>query len=507
MTFGASARPQRVLLIGNQDWANNSSSALILSNITNGAAVPILGNNSLVAPMTLTFNGSGSGNTNMNILIQDNTASDIAGALSMVVNTSGAGITSFGNSLNTFSGGVQISGGIAAATSGTSAVSATNGALGRGATLINGGQLNSTAANALLGSSTVTMSSGELRATVAGSLATAAPVTLSGGTLRGFAAATTDFGGTTFNVTGNTSVINDRSASGAGGVNHTFGSALSVAGSQLNVTSANYDSGTATVTFGAATLTGNAAINVTNTAASTILGLTTLGVTGSGNSIAAGSGAVSVSGATTIGGGSSGSLFVNGILNATGGLSVEANGTLGGSGGTIAGAVTTASSTSVIAPGSSAGTLTLSDTLDTTAGANFKFELGSTSGSPNSDLLSIGGVFTGSSAAGGLVFDFTSIGLGTATGTPYTLMTFVSSTGFDRSDIFTNTLPTGLILDTNFGDNGYALNSGDLQVQFAVIPEPSTFAVLVGGVVILGGLQRVRRRTSKGCATGPLTNK
>ena len=162
-------------------------------------------------------------------------------------------------------------------------------------------------------------------------------------------------------------------------------------------------------------------------------------------------------------------------------------GTLAGTG-TLAGLVTTAGTSSVIAPGNSAGTLTLSTGLNAAAGASFAFELGS-----SSDLLSLG-AFTGSTAAGGLLFNFSNSG-GLTAGTTYTLLNFNSVSGFDYTDLATGSIASGFVLDETFGTDGWLINGNNLQVKFALasVPEPSTYASLLG-VITLGFIGLRRRR-------------
>ena len=189
-------------------------------------------------------------------------------------------------------------------------------------------------------------------------------------------------------------------------------------------------------------------------------------------------------GATTISGGS---LFVNGSLNASSAVALNAA-TLGGTG-TVNGTVTTAGATSILSPGeSSASTLSLG-ALNATSGATFNFDLGTTS-----DQLAIAGVFTGSTTAGGLTFNFDNAG-GLAAGHVYTLLTFASSSGLAYADLATGSIASTFILDSSFGTGGYQINAGSLQVQFisTLVPEPSTGALFLGGAALLGTLACRRR--------------
>lgn len=162
-----------------------------------------------------------------------------------------------------------------------------------------------------------------------------------------------------------------------------------------------------------------------------------------------------------------GVLLINGMSTGSA-VTVSGGATLGGTGkvygptGAVY-AVTTVATNSHISPGNSgAGTLTLRS-LDATSGAGFVFRLGTTQ-----NLLAVTGAFTGSSAASGLVFDFSNAG-GLAAKTAYTLINFGSATGLDYTDLLANTLPSGFVLDTSFGGggNGFKINANSLQVQFA----------------------------------------
>jgi len=198
------------------------------------------------------------------------------------------------------------------------------------------------------------------------------------------------------------------------------------------------------------------------------------------------SGTNTYTGTTTV---AAGALLVNGSLAASSAVSVSNVGTLGGSG-SVLGTVTTAGTGSVVAPGNSPRTLTLGP-LNASSGSTFNFELGT-----SSDLITINGLFTGSTAANGLVFNFSDSG-GLAAGNPYTLISFASASGLDYTDFFANTLPLSFILDTTFGTGGYQINANNLQVQFAVIPEPTTSAMLGLGLLSLIGLRRMSNRKPK----------
>lgn len=182
----------------------------------------------------------------------------------------------------------------------------------------------------------------------------------------------------------------------------------------------------------------------------------------------------------------------NGTGSATGngGVTIGAAGNLAGIG-TISGLVTTSAKTSRISPGNSPGTLSLLGGLNAAAGATFNLEVGAIS-----DLIDLGGgLFTGSTAADGLRFNFTNTG-SALVGVAYTLIEFGASSGLDYTDLQFGSAPTGMTLDTSFGVGGWLINDTNLQVQFILVPEPSTL-LLVGLLAPIGlwyGRRPVRLR-------------
>lgn len=341
-------------------------------------------------------------------------------------------------------------------------------------------------------------------------------------------------GGTT--ITAGTVALGSNSAFGNGvgsvllngsvGLTSTSSATRTVANPLANFTGSNY-----VYTFGDSTGVTNGGLNFTATG-TTALGntartfqvsnVTSFGgvFNGSGSVIKTGSGTMVLQGAHVYTGSTAvnaGTLLINGSLSNSSAVSVAAGATLGGSGqvGNVSGA-------GMIAPGNSPGILTASS-INPSAGMDFSFQM--TTGTPN---------WASATSPGNDVFRLTS-------GTPITLA-MTSANSFDFYLTGAGTFTGGLYTDNNADFtaliqnatfNFYVLDAGGAIVydgqtysllntgvswdvvqipsaNFAsgtvtngwamavtVVPEPSTGALLAGGLTVLFALRGRNRRQGR----------
>ncbi len=436
----------------------------------NGTAITLANSVTLAGTVTLGSTGSGS-------LTFDGTGLTVP-ATFVLTNNSGLTV----NNTTTIKDVVSGSFGLTKGGTGTLVLSGAN--TYTGPTTINGGIL----------------SINSLKSVSGGASALGAPTTVPNGTI---AMGTTTTTGTL--VYTGTATTTDRVISLTG---TTGGATLDQSGTGLlKLTSNVANAGTAatdqrkTVTLQGSTAgTGE----VSGVISDAVLGtagqkITSLTKSGSGTWVL--SGANTFSGATSVLGGNLQLMSaVTGTTSATGTGTVAASGglttTLSGTGG-AKGAVTITNG-SRVAPGVNttgannnfgvAGTLALGTTGGLTlSDVHLDFDLGTLAASPK-DLLT-----TGSLTLGTLAFTFNGLGSTLDTSSAYTLLDATSITGFNIANITTTYLGgiNGLYTAT------YSVNgSNDLVVNFnaAVVPEPGTWALMLGGLVMLVVIQRRRQR-------------
>lgn len=276
---------------------------------------------------------------------------------------------------------------------------------------------------------------------------------------------------------------------------------LSLAAGITNLSATNQQFGVSTITLGTSQSWTAASTGTLSFTGTTInFGSTQLTVAGAGNTSIAnaitataaqgslvkdGAGTLTLSNAsiaynagTTV---NAGTLRVNGTMtSATNAVTVNTGATLAGTG-TIAGA-TTLNSGGFIAPGApSIGTLTLGS-LTFNGGGTLNLGLGA---GTSSDKIAINGAFTQGSA-GQYTIDF---GNGGDLGSTYQLVTFTGGTNFLSGSAFNFVnLAPGLA-------GSFALSGNDLTFTTTVIPEPSTYAAILGAGAL--GMVIYRRRKAR----------
>jgi autotransporter-associated beta strand protein len=304
-----------------------------------------------------------------------------------------------------------------------------------------------TAANLTLGSTTAT--------TALENLTVSAGLTISGG------------------VT-NISVNNDYSLglithSGSSIIQLTNGPAGGSGSRTIATTGIEGSTGTMTIRPTSSVASYAATLDINNSSVNSTHAVFTNG--GTGNTLALekqGIGTQTLAGASTYTGGTAitgGTILANnttGSALGTGNISVGISGTLGGTG-SVAG-VTTVSG--AIAPGGTGiGGLAITNHVTWNGGADWKFELGIANAS---DRLNITGAGSDFLKGPGSVwrFDFQNTGVA---GNTYTLVDWVDFTTFTDADFSSTNLASGLT-------GSFVINGS--QLDFVVVPEPSTWSLL-----------------------------
>jgi len=496
-----------------QSWTNNSSGNLRIYNAMKNADGQAA---------TLTLDGSGSGGFLFSNAINDGAN---GGTLGLVVNITGSGTANLGATNNTFSGGVLIKAGAVAAkpnatveggytlgVAGSSAdtsltfsadgtfldsITTVAGTLG-GQTLSTGKAVvlaNTLALNSTSSALTITGTSGNL--TLAGNVTGNGGIFKSGSTVLTLQSANDYKGGTTLSA-GKLS-IGDDAALGIGaltlgnlgtiqsadGTSHTIANVLTGLAGTGNST---YTFGTVTTNTGSLTFTSTAPVALA-TAASTQT-FTVNADTSFANDFTApsgvaltkkGSATLTLGGTNTYDGTTSvtaGTLVVNGSL--AGAATLSTNTTLGGSG-LIAGLVTASASGATVAPGNSAGTLTVG-ALSMGTGTVLTYDLNAanhTVGSGINDEILVNGNLTLDGTIN--LTNLTNLSAGT-----YTLLHYTG-----------NLTNNGLLIGSNFGSStgqeyAIAIDSAGKNVNLTVTPEPGSLALVGAGTV--GLLLRRKRK-------------
>ena len=257
-------------------------------------------------------------------------------------------------------------------------------------------------------------------------------------------------------------------------------------GTTLNVGGLRADSGVTPTITGA----GGATLNITDGLGQTYFGA----INGSLAIIKTGSGTQTLSGSMNYGGTTdinAGRLNINGVKSGTGAVNVANGAVLGGSG-SVAGVVTI-NNGATIAPGQSAGNLTLTGGVSMSAGT-YEWELAAltTSGPGNNyDEITING---GASTIGGtsqVQLAFIGTAVSPNTSDPF----WQTSHQWLITDLVSGSL-SGIysgITNPNYTSGNFFLSggNGDIFLNFAPVPEPGTLAI-VG--TVLAGFVVLRRR-------------
>ncbi|HVS53743.1 MAG TPA: autotransporter-associated beta strand repeat-containing protein [Opitutaceae bacterium] len=294
-------------------------------------------------------------------------------------------------------------------------------------------------------------------------------------------------------VTTLTSGVLAVSSIGNGGVAGGLGQATNAAANLVfNGGTLQYNGNTASTDRNFTINSGKNAIVSVNSS-STTLTMSGAGAASTGGFSKTGPGTLVLSGANLFTGTTSvngGKLFVNGSL--AGAVSVGNGAILGGSG-TING-LGTIQSGAHLAPGVSVGTLTFTSGLTLNSGSILDFDVGT-----GSDKIFVTGGTLSGPVTGSITLNLSNSG-GFVAGT-YTLFDFtgasIAGSSFDTTDFVFGSLPAGTSANYSL-----SIVSNQLQLTSTVsaVPEPSTYAALIGAAALGAAGWRRRRRAATATA-------
>ena len=209
-----------------------------------------------------------------------------------------------------------------------------------------------------------------------------------------------------------------------------------------------------------------------------ILGSSPLAVTKSGTGTWTLSGLNTYTGATTV---NAGTLMVSGSISGSA-VTVNTSATLGGAGGTIGALNVTAGGT--LAPGASIGTLNSSDAIFA-SNATFALEINTTANT--TDRLAVTGSIS-LSLAQDTILSVTDLAASVYDGTP---LQFVTYSGAWNGGLFSvGGIPVPDEGTFTVGANTFTLDYDYGGNSIALIPEPGSAALLLGGLAMLGFRRR-----------------
>jgi autotransporter-associated beta strand protein len=385
----------------------------------------------------------------------------------------GAGTLTLGNNANTFSGGLNINGGVVSSGNADGRLGAPGSAVSfdNGATLLFTGGLTpvtfsrETTLNS--GGGVIDVQSAPVTITWSQSISGPGALTKAGAGTLALSAAANGFGGGLYINGGVVTVANADNRFGASG------GAVSFDGGSLNFigTVADFTTSDRATTLNA----GGGAIDVlsverTITWAGTIGGTGDFAKTGAGTLVLTRDN--TYDGTTTV---TEGTLRINGTHSGGGLITVQNGATLGGDG-TAGDALVQSGGT--LAPGNSVGILTLADlTLD--GGSTLAWEFDGVGGV---DQVEVNRLLKGTGS--GWTFDF----LGTGSAGTFTLARFSDSTDFATGDFTVTGLASGYTAPA-----GVVVDGTNQELTLTVIPEPASLGVI--GMLTLAWI--LRRRTAR----------